>query len=265
MKHNFKIYLRWQRANFKSELQYKIDFFLTSITVLAQPITAIISFYILLDKFKIIGGWTFWQVMLMYSLWRIGHSISISFFQQAWNLENYIQNGLFDRFLTTPLNPLFQLFCIGYNKIGLAHFISGLIIFVLSYEKLGLTYNFFNISFIVVSVISAAIIEMSITLIMSSLSFWLVKSGNILRIVIDINYSFMQYPIDIYNKGLRLVLTFIFPYAFMSYYPSRYFISNGESINIVLSYLGPLASVISLIVAVIIFNLGIRHYTGAGN
>ncbi|MFI3325217.1 MAG: ABC-2 family transporter protein [Clostridia bacterium] len=264
MKKYLVIYFKRQGYNIATELQYRANFISTLITVFAQPITMILSFYIITSQFETFAGWTFFQMSFIYGIWRLGHSISISFFQQGWDIGNFVRNGEFDKYLVKPLDPLFQLFCIRYQKIGFPHFISGIVIVAFCSVKLNLTFSVLDVVFLIITVLSAAIIEMSATLLFSSFSFWITDASNILRVALNTNYELMQYPINIYNDVLKGVLTFILPYGFMSFYPSYHFITNGDELSNIFIYGSPVVALIIAIVARSVFMLGIKHYNSTG-
>jgi len=260
-----KLYLKYQGYNIAAQLQYRFNFIIFMLTVFAQPLTMILSFFIITEKFGTLGGWTFWQMSLIYGIWRLSHSISISFFQQAWNIGYYVRSGTFDSFLIKPLNPLYQLFCIQFQKIGIPHFISGVVIVSVSMTKLALSISAIDILYLFIAVIAGAVIEMFMTLLMSSFSFWFINSRNLLDITLRIDYTLMQYPINIYNKAIKGLLTYIFPFAFMSFYPAQYFITNGDVISPVFIYGGPIVAGIVASLAILVFYKGIDHYESTGN
>ena len=47
-------------------------------------------------------------------------------------------------------------------------------------------------------------------------------------IVIQLEQEFTRYPISIYSRGVRLLLTFVVPFAFMNYFPARYFLHKAH-------------------------------------
>lgn len=262
---HLKLYLKYQGYNLACQLQYRFNFIVLVISVFAQPIASLLSFFIITEKFGTLGGWSFWQMSLIYGIWRISHSIAISLFQQAWNIGHLIRRGTFDTFLVRPLNPLYQLFCIKFQKIGIPHFIAGTVIVSVSFSKLSLSIGFFDILFLIISVLSGAVIEMSMTLLASSASFWFINSNNLLQLSLNLNYQLMQYPINIYNKAIKGLLTFVFPFAFMSFYPAHYFITNGDSLSRIYVFLGPVAAAIAASLAVFTFFMGINHYESTGS
>ena len=44
----------------------------------------------------------------------------------------------------------------------------------------------------------------------------------------SLEQDFTRYPISIYTRGVRIVLTFVLPFAFMNYFPATYFLQKDR-------------------------------------
>jgi ABC-2 type transport system permease protein len=75
--------------------------------------------------------------------------------------------------------------------------------------------------------------------------------------------DFTKYPLSIYSKWIRIILTFIIPFAFTAFFPAGYFVGK---IAINTAVFGTaLAALISFIIAYTTWTLGIRAYESAGS
>ena len=45
----------------------------------------------------------------------------------------------------------------------------------------------------------------------------------------SLEQDFTRYPISIYTRAVRIVLSFVFPFAFMNYFPAKYFLKRPTS------------------------------------
>ena len=96
----------------------------------------------------------------------------------------------------------------------------------------------------------------------ASIGFWSDARTSIMPMMYNIgNYG--RYPVDIYNKVIRFILTWILPFAFVGVYPAAYFLGKTEWYSY--AFLTPVVGLIVFIVAVIIWNIGVKKYRGAGN
>jgi ABC-2 type transport system permease protein len=76
-----------------------------------------------------------------------------------------------------------------------------------------------------------------------------------------------QYPLEMFGRGFRVLVTCVIPVAFLNYYPARWLLGKivpGDPWYI-LSFLSPLVVIILLVVAGVVWNKGIRHYSSTGS
>ena len=101
----------------------------------------------------------------------------------------------------------------------------------------------------------------AINLIAATSAFWTVNSHILMESVSSIS-EFALYPIMIYPKFIGFLLTWILPYAFVSFYPANYFLHKGLAIY---SLFSPLVAVILWIIALKVWKFGLKNYTSTGS
>jgi ABC-2 type transport system permease protein len=102
----------------------------------------------------------------------------------------------------------------------------------------------------------------SIKLIFGSLSFWTKRSIEVMTLIYDFS-NFAKYPIDIFNRAIRVVLTFVLPFSVVIFFPIRALLFNG---NLWLqTFYVMLASLSMLIIALSIWQQGLKRYESAGS
>ena len=103
-------------------------------------------------------------------------------------------------------------------------------------------------------------------IIVGSLSFFIVKSTEIGDIFYYDMRDMTQYPIEIFPKVIQYILTFVCPWAFINYYPSLLLLDKVSSrYEFILGIIAPLIGVIMLLLSLLIFNYGLKKYSGVGN
>lgn len=97
-------------------------------------------------------------------------------------------------------------------------------------------------------------------------AFWIGESEGLYRLLYKNLTEFIQYPLSVYHRGIRELLTFVLPYAFINYYPVQYFIDRQEGICPgILRYLTPLVGCGVFLLSRLFWRLGLRAYSGAGS
>ena len=115
----------------------------------------------------------------------------------------------------------------------------------------------------VVSIFAGALIYTSIKLFFASFSFWIKRSGPFLQFAYELA-DFAKYPTDIYARGIRFVITWVIPFAFVAYLPASYFLGvAGRSGGIIAVECA--IAVIFWLIAYGVFRKGLQRYESAGN
>ena len=104
------------------------------------------------------------------------------------------------------------------------------------------------------------LIYASIKIITAALAFWVQKSGNIIYVFYMLN-DFSKYPVSIYGKPIKFLLTYIIPFSLTSYYPASYLLTGKN-----LHYIGWVifTSFFLFLIAIFVWKKGIRKYESSG-
>jgi ABC-2 type transport system permease protein len=75
-----------------------------------------------------------------------------------------------------------------------------------------------------------------------------------------------NYPISIYPGILKIMLTVVFPWAFVSYYPSLYILDKmSGNWDFILAMLSPFIGVLIFVMSLFFFYYSMRRYESCGN
>ena len=268
---NFIQSTRWQVGIFgayfaqfvKMRLAYRMDFFVDTFGVLASIAIQLAVLTTLFGKVSALQGWSFEQVLFIYgfSLIPLGlfNIISVNLYQFS---DRYIIQGKFDRVLLRPVDSLAQVLCESFNVSGLNEILLGTGIVIWSSLKLGLVMGPLDIVAILVMAPTAALVYLGVFLAITSVSFWLEDKMGIAPPVYNV-IRFARYPLDIYSLPIRVLLTFVLPFAWVAFYPASWFIGEGN-LKIVAA-LTPLVGLVVFSGAVLIWRRGVRNYTSTGS
>lgn len=262
-----RMYKRFVIIYIKSKLEYHgallLELFANTILIGVY----FAGFLILFHNFKGIGGWTEYEVLFMFTTSWTSYSVSCFFFWSPMkDIGEMIRNGSFDVYMTRPIGPMTYLVLQQFQYTFLPRIVLSIIFWTISMQKVAIVWNLRNIIFYVVSMLCSFVIFSSITIITGSISFWTIKSEEIVSLLTDNNYglkNFTDYPIQIYSKGMQLLLTFVVPYAFTAYYPVA--IPLGKNIgNNIFGYLSPAIALLFACLACLMWKKGLKHYGSSG-
>ena len=248
---------------FKVILQSKVDFFMGLFGFFFTQISGILFLYLVFRQIPHLQGWTLEQLIFIYGFAQIPRGIDHLFTDNIWLVAwRLVINGDFDRYMLRPMNVFFQVIAEKLQPDTLGELLVGSILVIYSGMRGGVVWNGEKILLFFVSVLAGALIYTSIKLFFASFSFWIKRSGPFLQFAYELA-DFAKYPTDIYNKGIRFVITWVIPFAFVAYLPASYFLGIADS--------GAVIAVECAIAAAFwaaaygVFQRGIGRYESAGN
>ncbi|MDF2629206.1 MAG: hypothetical protein K0R39_3037 [Symbiobacteriaceae bacterium] len=246
----------------KIHMTYRLNFFISLTSTVTWQTATLAAVWVVLDRAPVLGTWRREETFLIYGLITVAGAISRTF---AFNLfflgGMYIRPGTFDRFLLRPVNPLFALLTERLSPEGMGDLIVGAALVARSFAALGLAPTSGRIAYLILAVCSGALIIIALNLATASTAFWIVEATP-LMLALNHNTQVARYPLEIFSKPLRLILTWVVPYGLASFYPAEFLLGRAT---------GPMAFA-ALPVGCLLFALayqiwlrGLRHYSGTGS
>jgi len=214
------------------------------------------------------NGWSYYEVVFLYSLNLLSYGLSAMF---VWapmrQLGDMVQQGTFDGILIRPLNPFFHMLAKNFTYGFLGHTVLASVVFGICISKLGISWSFMTIIWFVLFIFGAFLIQCAMFIIGGSLSFWFVNSSQLVDTFIYGIRRFVDYPISLYDTFIKVLLTFIVPYAFVNFYPSIYFLNKSSDtlFHPILQYGTPIVGILLFLLAYKIWSIGIKHYESTGS
>jgi ABC-2 type transport system permease protein len=250
----------------QSRLQYRADFLTGIIGVIVMNLITVTLIGILVSRFRHLNGWSLWEMVFLYCLWILGHSIYSLFFWHIRALEDYLVEGTFDQFLMRPASPFVMFLGREVQYLGVADAAFGISGFSLAYANLDLQWTGTQWLFFGLAILSGALIETTLSLMIACLSFWTGRSRRANNLLMQLNVMVQYYPVDIFGTAFRVLVTGFIPVAFMNYYPALMLLNKIDHTNPGwwLGYISPIVAFTLLIISSVIWHMAIRRYSSAG-
>ena len=261
-----RLYLRLIHISMRARLQYRVDFIMGFINIVALNAVSLGLISILVYRFLNLNGWVIWELIFLYCLWLLGHSIYSLLFWHFWDLQEYLTQGTFDQFLLRPASPFIQFIGREVQYIGFADVSVAVVGLSLAYVKLGLHWTTTEWLFLPLVVISGTVIETTLVLMMACISFWTGRSDAAIDMIMEFNFLVQNYPIDIFGLWFRVIVTGLIPVAFMNYYPALMLLGklDPHSPSAWLGYMSPVVALILSVIASRVWHLALRRYSSSG-
>lgn len=263
---SLRLYFKLVRIAFHARMQYRVDFITGIIGVITLNVVNLGLIGILVSRFNDLNGWTLWEMVFLYCLWILGHSIYSLFFWHIRALEDYLIQGTFDQFLLRPASAFILFIGREIQYLGLADATFGISGFYLAYTNLHLNWDWVRWVFFALAILSGTMLETTINLMIACVAFWTGRSRRVGGLVMQLQMMIQHYPMDIFGYTFRAVVTGLIPVAFMNYYPALMLLNKSARLGgwWWLSYMSPLVALAMFLLCSWLWKTALRQYSSAG-
>jgi ABC-2 type transport system permease protein len=151
-----------------------------------------------------------------------------------------------------------------FDPSAVIHFILGIGFFIYASLNIGLEFGFWNIFMVIQVWIGGALIMAAIRIVIASIAFYAVAIESLVHFFVYSAKEFILYPINIYKSPVPFILTFIFPLAFINYYPSQLFLQKDGMFFDSLKYFTFFTGAGMFVFSLWIFKTGQKAYHSTG-
>lgn len=247
----------------KVRVSYRGDFLVSLITSFAATIFSLGFVIILFQKASQLKGWRFEEVVFLYGFslipYGIFNVISLNLYDFG---NNYIIEGKFDRVLLRPVSSLFQVLFETFRIESFQEVFTGSFCMWWATRRLHIPWTPFKFAMLFFFGLCAAIIYVSIFLILSTVSFWFEDRIGVHPPVWNV-IAFGRYPLSIYSGAVQFFLCWIIPFGLASFYPSVRLL--GRAVTPEYVRFVPVVAAVFLTLAISLWNFGTRHYSSTGS
>jgi ABC-2 type transport system permease protein len=242
------------------ELEYRANFFTQILQSILTLLVSLGGLYIVFTHTETLGGWLPAELVALVGIFTLmGGVIRVVIQPGMQQFMEDIRRGTLDFKLTKPADAQLLVSVQRFQIWQGIDIVVGLIILGVAAVQLGGVVGGWQALGFVIALLSGVAIVYSFWMILASISFWAVKVENIL-VIFQAMYQAGRWPITIYPLWLRSILTFLVPIAFAVTVPAAGFVGRLDGPTLLGAVL---LAIFLLLVARLIWLIGIRHYSGA--
>jgi ABC-2 type transport system permease protein len=261
-----RLYRRFVGIAIRSRMEYRSDFVVGFLSVISLNVVNLSIIWVLVSRFRVMAGWSFWEIVMLYATFLLGHSVYAVLFWHLTRLEDDIIHGRFDQYLVRPCSPLLQFLGREVNYMGVADLVLAAAIFTTAYRNLALNWSVGQWAFLGVAVLSGTAIETALMWMIGSLSFWTGRSRSLLSLYWQFTLLSQQYPMEVFGTWFRVFVTGFLPVSFMNYHPLTRLLDKPDALGLgALGFMSPFVAAILLAVGALLWHRGLASYTSSGN
>lgn len=258
---NLRLYFDLLWFDLLARSQYRADFVIGILATALQHATSLATLWLVFRQVSALGGWSASQAMLLYGLFSLGLGlVNLLGGGLRW-LPGMVESGELDGILVQPAGPLVQLLP-RFNPGALGDLLVGVSVLVLAAGPAGVAWTPLTVIFCVLAVITGAGILMGVLTAVYSLAFWVHQPG--ITHGIEEMTQLGRYPAGIYPRWIQILMTWIFPVAFASYYPAAV-LTGASGVPLWVGLMGVPMAAVTLAAGALAWRLGLTRYEGTGS
>lgn len=258
-----RIWLASVRYSLVRTMMFRFDTILWALVELAWMGVNLLLIEVIYLHTSSIAGWTKYEMILLIGTAMLIQRLLMGFFwTNLFEIGRNVRTGYFDFFLAQPGNPLFMVSTRKIDPDGIANtFVAGGVVAYAVY-KLGIHPSAADVLAYLFMLGCGLMIHYSLFLLVAATTFWIVKTEGIEGSYFTV-FEFSRLPKAAFKSVLlNVVFVYTLPAVIVSNIPARTLI-DGLSLPL-LAWLG-LAALAWFLLAVTVFNRGLRRYASASS
>ena len=263
-----QLYLRLIGSRVRSQLQYRVSFLLELLGFALVTGLEFAVIAILLGRFGAVGGWSLAEIAMLYGLTSLAFSLA-EMVGRGFDapFERMIQQGGFDGVLARPLSPFFQVLTSDFQLRRLGRSAQALLVLAYAFGRLPIVWTPDRLLLVPVTVLSGAAIYMALVVLGATLTFWTIKTPEVINVFTFGGEQLTSYPLSIYHAWLRTFFLFIVPVGFANYPAALYLLDRADpgGLPAWLAWLAPVVASAFFAVTLRFWAFGVGKYTSTGS
>lgn len=262
MSRYIRLYLHFLQFSFSKAMEFRLDFTFRIVMDVIYYFVNIGLYKILFLHTGLIAGWTQEQMMVFVASYLVVDALNMTIFStNMWWLPYYINRGELDYYLIRPVSPLFFLSLREFSANSFVNLLIAFGIFAWSIATYSQPWTLLQLLGLIALLINGMLIYYCIQMLMILPVFWTQSA----RGFVDLFYTLglaMERPDRIFRGWLRVVFTFILPFALIASFPARSFI-DGMNAEMLIHI--SVVTVIFWMIVKFVWNRGLRNYSSASS
>jgi ABC-2 type transport system permease protein len=263
--HGLRVYLALIGASIRAQLRYKLSLVFNILGYFVIMWAEFVAVWILFDHFGVLAGWRFEEVLICYGLAHLSYAISEYLVRGFEFLAFLSRAGDYDRLLLRPVSTLVQLAGHEFALHRLGRTLQTVIILVIGVALLDEPVSVGGIVLLLWALIGGGALFCGLFILQGSVGMKVLQNIEVFNILTNGGAEMSQFPMSIYPRPMRLLVTFLVPYAAVVYYPAATFLSRTDVGPPVVGWLGPLGGLAFLALSLLVFRLVESSYVSTGS
>jgi len=262
IKRYLSLYLKFLKANFSREVQFRGNFLLLNIGSLLWSLTLVFYYFFVFNHVSSVKGWSFGHSLVLVGIYLMFDSVIKALVENNFSqFPRIIYKGELDFILTKPANSQFL---VSFSRFSLRNFLrlfAGLAIVLWSIFSFKIKISFFGFLIAFSAFILGIIVVYSLWFMILLLAFYLGYIENLYFLFYPL-LRISRIPIDTFPKPAQIIFSFVLPLVFISTVPAK---AIWGQVSWQIMVYGFFAAVFLLYLSHRLWNLALKSYSSASS
>jgi ABC-2 type transport system permease protein len=254
-------------ASLRAQLAYRLSFALLTLNSMLATSADFLVVAAIFTHLPRLAGWSLFEVGLLYGIAGVGFGITDLCIGTLDSLPQMVRDGSFDVILVRPVGTLYQVLAREFGLRRLGKVAQAGSVLAISMAHVGIDWTPARLATLAGALVTGPLIFGSVWVIAITHVFWTVDSGEAANAFTYGGSYLASWPINLFAAWLRDLLAFVVPMAFVAYYPVLLILGRPDPIGLpaFTPLLTPAVAGALLVVALVVWRTGVRHYRGTGS
>ena len=245
----------------RARLAYRGDFALQALGDLLVASIGLVFLWAVFSRVPDMAGWRFEEVLFIWGMADVTTGLFFVCFQGLWaQNQRYILGGDMDRLLLRPLDPYLQLLLDNLKPEDLPVALLGLVMMGVALPGLP-AFSLLQWLMLPVFLVSGVAILAGVLTAISAVGFRLRHRGTAVNLVYQAS-AFARYPLPVFSRPLQRLLTWVLPFAFISFLPASWYLGRTEWLAYAAAQ--PLVGLACGGLGLLVWRRGLQDYASTG-
>jgi ABC-2 type transport system permease protein len=260
MKKYLKILGLFWSAAIATELEYRVNFFLATLSSIGSLAGSIFGLSLFYRTGYTFSGWSWQAALIVLGIFILLQGFSATFLSPNLNrIVTHVQAGTLDFVLLKPIPSQFWLSTHTLSPWGIPDLVFGSMMIGYAGNNLGLKIGNYLVS--ILPLFCGLVILYSLWFMLGATSIWFVKIYNateVLRGLLEAG----RYPITAYPATYRFFFTFVVPVTFLTTIPAEAMLGRSQ----ISWFIGTaILAVVLFLISIWFWRFALRFYTSASS
>lgn len=250
---------------FKSAMQYRASLLMQVIAQFVMTGGEMLAVVVLLSRFQVVGHWGAGEIMFFFGVMQATFALTEMLGRGVTSFAWFVQRGDFDALILRPRPLLLQVMVSQLDPRRMGGILVGVIAMLVAGTRLNIQWTLLKALLLTEVVLGSMLLLLGLFMIEATVSFFSVKSIEMVNVLTYGGRSACQYPVDVYPGALRFLFTYLAPFAMCMHWPVSYVIGTTMVQLPVWGYfLTPMAGAAFFAIMVRVWYVGVKHYRSTG-